>query len=127
MKNKYLRIIAIFFLLATVNELIRPWVHIDRNTSAKRPAGYYIIGYKPGLISSSEIDMMFGREGFVVDYDVQYDYLRLNLQRASILALFLAVLLYSGPRNMIFRLLAIVPSIIFLYSLYLLLSLAIRA
>jgi hypothetical protein len=120
MKNKYSRILAIFVLLVGVNELFRPWIYVNRRNSAKRPAGYYIIGYKPELKSSSEMDMMFGMNdiGIGAEYGVKYDYLTLNLQRASILALLLTVLLYFGRRQIIFRLLAIVPSIFFLYFLY---------
>jgi hypothetical protein len=126
MKNKYLRILVIFFLLATMNELFRPWIHINRTNSAKRPAGYYFIGHKPEIKSPSEINMMFGMNGLEVEYDVKYDDLRLNLQRASILTLFLAALLCFGPRNMAFRLLAIVPSTLFLFFSYLLILAAIR-
>lgn len=72
------------------------------------------------------MNMMFGMNGVKVEYGVKYDYLRLNLQRASILTLFLAVFLCFGPRNMVFRLLAIVPSVFFLYFLYLLRMVAIR-
>jgi hypothetical protein len=126
MKNKYLRILVIFSLLIAVNELFRPWVYVDGRNSAKRPAGYYIIGHTPEIKSSSEMDMMFDMKDMGAEYAVRYDYLKLNLQRASIFALFLAVLLYFGPRKIIFRLLAIVPSIFFLYFLYLLRMLAVR-
>ncbi len=118
--------LVIFFLLATVNELFRPWIYVNRTNSAKHPAGYYIIGYKPDIKSPSEMDMMLGMKGVKADYGVKYDYLKLNLQRACILILFLVVLLCFGPRNMAFRLLAIVPSIFFLYFLYLLRMIAIR-
>jgi hypothetical protein len=126
MKNRYLLILAIFFLLAAVNELFRPWIYVNRVNSAKRPAGYYIIGYKPEIKSPSEMNMMLGMKGLEAEYDVKYDYLKLNLQRASILALFLVVLLYFGSRKIVFKLLAIVPSIFFLYFLYLLRMVAIR-
>ncbi len=72
------------------------------------------------------MNMMFGMKDEEVKYDVKYDYLALNLQRASILALFLGVLLYFGPRNMAFRLLATVPLMFFVYFLYLLKMVAIR-
>ncbi len=121
MKNKYLHILVIFFLLATVNELYRPWVYVNISNSEKWPAGYHIIGYKPEIKSTSEINMMFGRNGRKVDFGIQYNYTRLYLQRASILALFLTVLLCFGPRNKAFRLLAIAPSTLFLYLIYLLL------
>ncbi len=126
MKNKYLRMLVIFFLLVVVNELFRPWVYVNDRSSGKRPAGYYIIGHKPEIKPSSEMNMMFGMKDEEVKYDVKYDYLALNLQRASILALFLGVLLYFGPRNMAFRLLATVPLMFFVYFLYLLKMVAIR-
>jgi hypothetical protein len=128
MKNKYLRMLAIFFLLVAVNELFRPWVYVNNRSSGKRPAGYYIIGHKPEIKSSSEMNMMFGMKDKDMDvkYDVKYDYLVLNLQRASILALFLGVLLFFGPRSIAFRLLATVPLMFFVYFLYLLKMVAIR-
>jgi hypothetical protein len=127
MKNKYLLILVIFFLLATVNELFRPWVYVTGINSAKRPAGYFIIGYKPEIKSPSEISMMFGMKGVEVEYGIKYDYLRLNLQRASILALFLDVSLCFGPRNITLRLLAIVPLTLFMYFSYLLILVAVRS
>jgi hypothetical protein len=126
MKNKYLRMLVIFFLLVVVNELFRPWVYVNNRSSGKRPAGYYIIGHKPEIKSPSEMNVMFGMKDEEVKYDVKYDYLVLNLQRASILALFLGVLLFFGPRSMAFRLLATVPLMFFVYFLYLLKMVAIR-
>jgi hypothetical protein len=126
MKSKYLRILAIFFLLVVVNELFRPWVYVNNRSSGKRPAGYYIVGHKPEIKSSSEMNMMFGMKDMDVKYDVKCDYLVLNLQRASILTLFLGVLLFFGPRRIAFRLLAAVPLMFFVYFLYLIKMIAIR-
>jgi hypothetical protein len=49
MKNNYLGILLICFLLATLNEPYRPWIDVNRNNSAKRSAGYFIIGYGPDI------------------------------------------------------------------------------
>jgi hypothetical protein len=50
------------------------WIYVNRNNSAKRSAGYFIIGYGPEIKSPSEMNMMFGMNGVKVDSGVRYDY-----------------------------------------------------
>jgi hypothetical protein len=107
--RKYMIILVVGLVFFAAGEFFRPWMYVNNVTSAKRPAGYFMIGGRPMVKSKQEMHEIFNvNDDYGDSYSVKLNSVRMLLQRALLLiSVVWFLLFFSRDQKVVLFLLAI--------------------